>query len=143
MKTQTISSFRQMTFYWLPLILYSGFIVFLSSLSHPEDHFPDPYFLGFENDKVSHGIEYGILGILFFRAFQLGLGKTYLPYPALWAIIAATLFGISDELHQHFVPNRDMDLWDVVADFTGATLAIVSWSYIQGIRQKFGSRIAH
>jgi hypothetical protein len=143
MKPQTISSFHQMTYYWVPIILYSGLIVFLSSLSHPEEHFSDPYFLGFGNDKVSHGIEYGILGILFLRAFQLGLGEARFPYPAFWAIIAATLFGISDELHQHFVPNRDMDLWDVLADFTGATLAIVSWSYIQEIRQKFESRIAH
>ncbi len=131
MQPDILPTLRQITLYWFPLLLYSLLIFFISSLSHPEDHFPDPYFWGFENDKVAHGIEFAVLGILYLRVFQGGLGKSSLSYPALWAILAATLFGISDEFHQYFVPNRDIDLWDVVADFTGATLAIVAWSYFQ------------
>jgi len=141
-KTSTLSSFQQISLYWLPLILYSSLIVFLSSLSHPEDHFFDPFFFGMRNDKVAHAIEYGILGILYLRAFQGGLGKTSLAYPALWAIMAATLFGMSDEMHQYFVPNREMDIWDVLADFTGATLGIVPWQYFQRTRKGFDSHSA-
>lgn len=38
------------------------------------------------------------------------------------AVLIAFLFGISDEVHQYFVPNRSADVMDVVADVVGATL---------------------
>ena len=36
--------------------------------------------------------------------------------------LIATLYGISDEMHQSFTPGRSPDAFDVIADAVGATL---------------------
>lgn len=38
------------------------------------------------------------------------------------AIVLATLYGVTDEFHQWFVPNRTTDPFDVLVDFLGATV---------------------
>jgi VanZ family protein len=44
------------------------------------------------------------------------------PMGALFAaVVLATLYGVTDELHQSFVPNRMTDPKDVLVDFLGAT----------------------
>jgi len=64
------------------------------------------------SDKVAHGLAYLVLG-----AFaSLATGSR--PAGALLAV----LYGISDEIHQSFVPGRFPDLWDLVADSAGALL---------------------
>ena len=39
----------------------------------------------------------------------------------LVAIVLATLYGVTDEFHQSFVPNRSTDPKDVLVDLLGAT----------------------
>lgn len=39
----------------------------------------------------------------------------------LVAILVATLYGVTDEFHQSFVPNRMTDAKDLLVDFLGAT----------------------
>jgi len=34
------------------------------------------------------------------------------------------IYGASDEIHQHYVPYRTADLWDVVFDFSGGFLGV-------------------
>jgi VanZ family protein len=36
------------------------------------------------------------------------------------SILSAGLFGLSDEIHQYFVPARNADLWDFIADMIGS-----------------------
>jgi VanZ family protein len=38
-------------------------------------------------------------------------------------IVAAVLYGISDELHQFFVPGRHLSLFDVFLDSVGVIFA--------------------
>ncbi len=38
-------------------------------------------------------------------------------------VIFAIAYGVSDEVHQWFVPRRSFDPWDLVADAAGAVLA--------------------
>ncbi len=38
----------------------------------------------------------------------------------LAGIVLATLYGVTDEFHQSFVPNRQTDVRDVLVDFLGA-----------------------
>ena len=65
-------------------------------------------------DKVAHAGSFGILALLFYFA----KGR------ALISILLASLYGLSDEFHQSFVPGRDVDLFDWVADTLGAALAV-------------------
>lgn len=44
------------------------------------------------------------------------------------AIVLATLYGVSDEFHQLFVPGRSADPYDVLADGVGATIGTaIGW----------------
>jgi VanZ family protein len=111
--------------YWAPVILYCGIIVFLSSQSHPSQHLPS--FLFGMSDKLLHAMEYGILGILLYRAFHQTTRTTV---SIILSIICVVIFGISDEIHQWFVPNRQAELWDLLADTIGATFFILTWVFI-------------
>ena len=41
----------------------------------------------------------------------------------LWIVVVAGLFGLSDEIHQHFVPTRNSSVLDLFSDVVGAWLA--------------------
>jgi len=114
--------------YWMPVILYAGMIVYLSSLSTPTENLP--HWFDDLNDKMIHGIEYGVLGVLYYRAFTFGAGERLRGLAPFLAIGCAILFGLSDEIHQFFVPLRYADGWDWLADGIGASLGVVIWREI-------------
>ena len=121
---------RRTFWFWLPVCAYAGLIFFLSSLSHPEELAPSVFeFLG---DKMLHAIEYGILGVLCYRAFRYAAGPWGARYALGLAIFLATLYGLSDEIHQSFVADRESSGWDLLADFAGAVVATVGWRWKTG-----------
>jgi VanZ family protein len=73
-------------------------------------------------DWLTHGSAYAILGGLFCRALSGGLARPLTLRQALLAVALATGYGVTDELHQGFVPNRNADPWDVVKDCGGAVV---------------------
>ena len=79
--------------------------------------------MSFLSDRILHGILYAGLAALLVRALAGGWFRTVTFSIALTAVAIATLYGISDEVHQHFVPLRTMDPADAVADAVGASLA--------------------
>ena len=116
---------------WCAVFVYAAFIFYLSSLSHP----PVPYLRALEKynfDKVLHGVEYGVLGILLSRALSLTweLSGAWLFFAAF---ILGSLYGASDEWHQSFVPLRECNIYDWTADSAGTALGI--WIY--GRNKKF------
>lgn len=68
------------------------------------------------DDKVVHAALYAVLGAL----LRVALGRTG---PA---IALAAAYGATDEVHQAFVPGRDADLFDWIADVVGAVVGAVS-----------------
>lgn len=66
------------------------------------------------SDKVVHAGEYGGLGALCTRA----IGRP------VWAWIIAAFYGITDEIHQSFVPGREADPRDWVADLIGSGIGV-------------------
>jgi VanZ family protein len=111
--------------YWGPVVLYALAIVYLSSQSYPAQQLPS--FIFSVSDKFLHACEYGVLGILLYRAFK----HTTPNAPSMGlAIICVIAFGISDEVHQWFVPQREADILDVVADTFGAAFLILGWVLI-------------
>jgi VanZ family protein len=76
--------------------------------------------------KTAHLFEYGILGILLWRAIPEHKAN---PEVADWwragvALLVATSYGASDEFHQRFVSSRGSSVHDVVIDACGAAIAL-------------------
>jgi VanZ family protein len=109
---------------WVPPLVYMSIVFYFSSESQPL-----PAVTAHVWDKLLHLIEYGGLGVLLCRAL-LGEGLGWLAAVA-GAIVAASLYGASDEWHQSFVPMRDADIHDWVADtlggMAGAVVYGVGW----------------
>lgn len=127
-QARQLSSFSLICWYWLPVILYASLIVYVSSLSLlPRDL---PLHLENLSDKIWHAAEYAVLGILCYRAFRYASGASIQDKAWPLAIAATVIFGLTDELHQSFVPFRHADGWDLLADAVGAIVAISIWDRI-------------
>jgi VanZ family protein len=102
---------------WLPVAAWAAFLFSLSSsatLPAPPPHV---------TDKMLHAAAYAVLAAAFARALAGARWDGVTPRVAVLAVIATTLYGLTDEFHQWFVPGRTVDAADLAADFTGATLA--------------------
>lgn len=71
-------------------------------------------------DKVLHFIAYAILSLLCARDL-----KNEKPFWSplkirIIAILFASAYGLSDEIHQAFVPSRDASVYDFLADCAGS-----------------------
>jgi VanZ family protein len=78
-------------------------------------------------DWITHGTAYFVLGLLVCRASAGGLGSWLSSGDAVLVVLLCTLYGVSDEFHQAFVPGRDSSLWDVAKDLGGATVGALLW----------------
>jgi VanZ family protein len=104
---------------WLPLILY-GLAIYMQSSHAGLKHIPDVQFM----DKILHFGAYGLLGILFLRAYETLPRKDNNKILIFISIASATLYGISDEIHQYFVPFREADILDAVANTLGSICGV-------------------
>jgi VanZ family protein len=102
---------------FLPVAAYAGIIFWLSSQPNPLPFLPREWL---SQDKILHATEYAVLGAMLVVALRLaGLS----PSRALvLAVVLASAYGASDEVHQFFVPGRSADVRDWVADTLGAAL---------------------
>ena len=72
---------------------------------------------------------YYVLALLWKVAFEVR--KVPGRKGSVLAATYATLFGAADEVHQRFVPDRYMDIRDVLANLLGAVLAVLTWRYVR------------
>jgi VanZ family protein len=72
------------------------------------------------SDKTVHAAVYAVFALLLLRALAKGRLDGITWPRILTAVALTTLYGISDELHQRFVPGRSSDVLDVAADAVGA-----------------------
>lgn len=131
-KVNNSSSKKIIKKYYLPLGLYALFIFILSSI--PSDEFPEidvPFI-----DKYTHFIEYAIFSFLTIRALiKEDTIKNYIS-KSLSAIVITALYGATDELHQLFVPGRNCEIMDLLADLLGAFIGVVIWRITRFIWKK-------
>ncbi len=100
--------------FWLMTVSYMGLIFFLSS----RHSFDLPRLPG-NFDKVVHMGVYLVLAFLLHLSMaRSGMKK----YVFVAAFILASLYGVTDALHQSFVPGRDATVGDALADTLGAFL---------------------
>jgi VanZ family protein len=110
------------TYIYLPLIAYLSAIFVFSSFHRV----PLPFIDRLSVDKIYHCLEYIPVGFLIFRSFDKGanLKKSY---TFLLVILLGALYGLSDEVHQYFVPGRYFSWWDLTANVAGVSIG--SWIY--------------
>jgi VanZ family protein len=128
--TSRIWLFRALTLGWMALIF------FLSSRSDVPA--PD---LFWQQDKVFHLFLFGVLGLLL--AFSLTPPAISSWRRVLLITALVTVYGVTDELHQYFVPGREASAWDVLADGVGGFLAALThspiWSGSRRARRRAGA----
>jgi VanZ family protein len=98
-------------------------IFYFTSLTQP----PRP--LGVEYTPA-HAVGYLGLAVVVVRALAGGL-----PARIGWSTAAAALaisvgYGVTDEIHQMFVPGRTSDVGDLLADAAGASIGtVLCWAW--------------
>jgi VanZ family protein len=102
--------FRALTVGWMLLVF------FLSS--RPDVPAPE---LFRHQDKVFHLLLFGVLGLLLAFSFTPPAVATWRRVFLVTALVTA--YGITDEMHQLFVPGREASVGDVLADAFGGFLA--------------------
>ena len=105
--------------YWFPILFYCLLIFIQSSRPSPNIG-PDWPF----KDKVLHFTAYALLGALFLRAFYTTRIKHHLKLIFTLSVLFSALYGISDEIHQSFVPYRTADVMDALADIFGSAFGV-------------------
>lgn len=109
-------------FLWVPVVAMLVVQVVLSSRSQLP---PLPLLRSLPaSDKIAHAGWFFLLGLLAYRAARNGEGWSR-RQTTLALVLGALLWGISDEVHQRFVPGRDVEAADVAADVAGAAVAVV------------------
>ncbi|NNF00591.1 MAG: VanZ family protein [Pyrinomonadaceae bacterium] len=85
----------------------------------------------------SHLVEYGVVAIFIFEALsERAANGRRVPFPALLAILAATIFGVLDELIQLFLPSRVFDPIDMFFNFGAAAMAVSASVAIKWARRR-------
>ena len=76
---------------------------------------------------IEHAAAYFVLGIFARKAA---------PDAPFWIILSfVALYGLSDEIHQYFVPGRVCDILDLAADVTGGTIALITHRHLLSNRR--------
>lgn len=122
---------RSPLFLWGPVVLMLAVIFGASSIPNLKT------LPGNISDKSGHSIGYALLGGVILRALAGGRLRGVTLGRGLAAIALATLYGVTDELHQLFVPGRSADRFDVLADAVGATIGVaIGW--LASVAQRWG-----
>lgn len=79
-------------------------------------------------DKLGHIFAYGVLALTALFAFSEDRKKKQLKLVILLTVTFCVAYGISDEIHQAFVPGRSPSIFDIVADAVGAVMATVLYT---------------
>ncbi|MCC6722863.1 MAG: VanZ family protein [Saprospiraceae bacterium] len=102
---------------YLPAILWA--LVILGLSISPTVQLPETILAP---DKIGHLVVYGVLNWLVLRA--LHTTDSFSVGRALWSLLVVSLYGVALEFVQWaFFPNRFFEVWDMVANATGAVLS--------------------
>lgn len=118
--------------YLLPALTMMGVIFWMSCHPAPESLKQFPMFAGI---KVVHLIEYGTLALLWVWGLANATRWTW-RIVALASILIPFLWGISDEIHQAFVPGRTARVADALTNLLAACLAVGLSTFIRGRKGK-------
>lgn len=112
--------------FWLPVLLCMGFIFYVSSI--PGSQIPGLFPF---QDIAFHLFIYSILSFFFSRALKNTYPNMARLKIIVFTIIFGIIYGVSDELHQAFVPYRTVSGLDVFTDTLGSFLGTLTQPFIQ------------
>jgi VanZ family protein len=119
---------------YVPILLWMSQIFGTSSHGNPADLLPrfvvrftwNTTIFGqrlfFLLGPLGHMFNYGVLAFLAARAFAWD--RPYDGRHAVLAFLVSFLYGVSDEVHQWFVPTRSFQVRDMVVNGLGALLGL-------------------
>ncbi|MCA9773252.1 MAG: VanZ family protein [Myxococcales bacterium] len=113
-------SLKEIASLWVPPAAYASLLFWLSSRPIP-DFVPQFTY----SDKILHTSAYAVLGALVARALIWSKWlKAWVSATGdgLWRASGwmGGFYGLTDEIHQSFVPGRTSSLYDAIADTLGA-----------------------
>lgn len=107
--------------------LVAAYMAMIFYLSHkPAIEIP-PLFQ--HQDKVFHFTEY--LGLAVLLAFAFGIWPARRRF--LLAFALASVYGVTDEIHQSYVPGRECSAWDWLADTAGGWAGAWLWPRVESL----------
>lgn len=129
MRPFRFNSMKKFLKFWLPAIIWAGVIFTLSSIPDLESGLKQDFILR----KIVHVLEFAILTFLIFRGLKqenLNIKKI-----AIYSIIFAIFYALTDEYHQTFTLGREGSLKDVGIDGIGILIMVLVWYYKSKGRQ--------
>jgi VanZ family protein len=84
-------------------------------------------------DKILHATAYFFYGAAMLFGVTGYLSDSGKRTILLITLLIGALYAASDEIHQHFVPGRTMDIFDWIADFTGILLSLLLFKPVNKI----------
>lgn len=88
-------------------------------------------------DKILHFIAYTFFGLTIIYSiygYRQGINKKKL---LTILLVVGSLYALSDEFHQYYVPGRSADVWDFIADFLGVYFSYFLYPILKKILTKF------
>lgn len=118
---------------WAPALGWAAILFIASSIpgtAYPKVGWPLA-------DKAVHLGLYGFLGGLVAIGARSSWPDLSTAQRVIRCVLITAAYGLSDELHQLFVPFRSFDLWDLLADTIGAAIgAAIVTRFLEGPRQR-------
>jgi VanZ family protein len=127
---------------YAPLLAWMAFIFFASTVQFSASNtsriirpvllwlFPDISeerltFIHFIIRKLAHLTEYAILALLAARVFITSSQHSLKRRWFLFSLLLVSVYALSDEFHQSFIPARTGTIYDSLIDITGGLIALV------------------
>jgi VanZ family protein len=126
------------TRFHLPLLFWA--LVIFAASSIPGSSIPDSPI--FDQDKLLHAGVFFVLAFFMQRSFSHQSRFPVLArYSRWWILIFALVYGTLDEVHQSFVPGRTPDVFDALADGTGAAIYLLLLWIWERVRARQNGRV--
>lgn len=111
----------------LPMLLFMVIIFTFSSFSKVKAPEIGVHF----QDKLYHFIAYTFFGFVVARSFYYQRYSMYIHINyMIWGILFGSFYALSDEVHQYFVPGREMSMGDFIADALGVVFGFIIFRLI-------------
>ncbi len=116
---------RKVYLVYVPLIIY--WILLFTATSLPAAHVPSFAV----SDKIKHfSAFFGLSVLLSLTLLYQSKVQLFKNYFLAVALIISSLYGLLDEVHQSFVPGRNSEFLDWVADSLGAAAGVLIVYYL-------------